>query len=194
MRQAGDRWLGTRTPRAAIDARLSLYDDPLVDGRPGSRPICDDGIPTQRLVLIEAGKAVAGLLDLQTACRYRLPATGHGLRRGYRAPGAGFSNLVLESSEPGTSDLAAAVGDGLMVSEIELGPAPNPERGVFRVAVPWCYRIVGGRIVGRVVGAVLAGDAFRLLERVGAIGTDAAWRGAVRVPSLVLDGVGVTLR
>ena len=193
-RQTGDRWLEARAPRSAIDPRLSIYDDPLVDGRPGSRPICDDGVPTQRLALVRAGRAVAGLLDLKTASRHRLPATGHGFRRGYRAPGSGFSNLVLESSEPGTPDLAAVVGDGLLVSEMDLGPAPNPERGVFRVAVPWCYRIAGGRIVGRVVGAVLAGDAFRLLERVGAIGTDAEWRGAVRVPSLVLDGVGVTLR
>ena len=193
-RHAAGQWMGTRGRPAAIDPQLSLVDDPLVDGRPGSRPICDDGIPTQRLVLIRAGRPVGGLLDLRTASRHRLPATGHGLRRGYRAPGAAFSNLVLESLEGGTTNLAGAVGDGVLVSEIEIGPAPNPERGVFRVAVPWCYRIVGGRIVGRVEGAALAGDVFRLLERVVAIGADAEWQGAVRVPSLVLDGVGVTLR
>ena len=194
VRQTGDRWIATGARRSAIDSRLSLYDDPLIDGRPGSRPICDDGIPTQRLALIREGRPVAGLLDLRTASRHRLPATGHGVRRGYRAPGVAFSNLMLESSEPGTRDVAAAVGEGLLVSEIELGPAPNPDRGVFRVAVPWCYRIAGGRMVGRVEGAVLVGDVWRLLERVAAIGADAEWHGAARVPSLVLDGVGVGLR
>jgi len=190
----GHRWLATRVRPAVIDPRLSLYDDPLADGRPGSRPICDDGIPTQRLALIRDGRSAAGLLDLRTASRHRLPASGHGVRRGYRAPRAAFSNLVLESSEQGTADLAAAVGDGLLVSEIEAGLAPNPERGVFKVAVPWCYRIAGGRVVGRVEGAVLAGNVFRMFERVTAIGADAEWHGAVRVPSLVFDGVGVTLR
>ena len=192
--QTGDRWIVNAARRSAIDPRLSLFDDPLIDGRPGSRPICDDGIPTQRLTLIRDGKPVAGLLDLRTASRHRLPATGHGVRRGYRAPGAAFSNLVLESSEPGTVDLAAVVGEGLLVSEIEVGPAPNAARGVFRVAVPWCYRIAGGRVVGRVEGAVLIGDVWRLLEQVAAIGADAEWHGAARVPSLVLDGVGVGLR
>ncbi len=177
-----------------IDGRLSLVDDPLIDGRPGSRPVCDDGIPTQRRTLIRGGQPVAGLLDLRTASRLRLPATGHGIRRGFRPPVARYSNLVLEVSEPGVSDLARAVGDGLLVSELEVGPAPNPAPGVFRVAVPWCYRIVGGRIVGRVERAVLAGDVGRLFQQVAAIGADAQWHGAVRVPSLVLDGVGVTLR
>ena len=194
VRHTGDRWIGSRGRRRAIDPRLSLLDDPLIDSRPGSRPICDDGIPTQRLALIRAGQPVAGLLDLRTASRHQLPATGHGMRRGYRAPGAAFSNLVLESSEPGTADLAGLVGEGLLVSEIEVGPAPNPERGIFRVAVPWCYRVAGGRIVGRVEGASLAGDVLRMFERVVAIGADAEWRGAVRVPSLVIDGVGVALR
>lgn len=194
LRHSSELWLSDRARPMPIDGRLSLVDDPLVDGRPGSRPICDDGVPTQRRTLIRDGQPVAGLLDLRTASRLRLPATGHGVRRGFRPPVARFSNLVLEASEPGVSDLAQAVDDGLLVSEIEVGPAPNPERGVFRVAVPWCYRIVGGRIVGRVEGAVLTGDVGRLLERVAAIGADAQWHGAVRVPSLVLDGVGVTLR
>ncbi len=193
-RQLGDGGLGTQGGRWTIDSRLSLYDDPLVDGRPGSRPICDDGVPTQRLALIQAGRPSRSLLDLRTASRHRLPATGHGVRRGYRGPRAAFSNLSLESDEPGTLELAAAVGDGLLVSEFEIGPAPSQDRGVFRVAVPWCYRIVGGRVVGRVAGVVLAGDAIRLLERVAAIGADAAWYGAIRLRSLVLEGVLVSLR
>ncbi len=194
VRHANGWQAGDRGRRATIDPRLSLVDDPLADNRPGSRPVCDDGIPTQRRTLIRDGQPVAGLLDLRTASRLRLPATGHGLRRGFRPPVAQYSNLVLEVSEPGVTDLARVVGDGLLVSEMEVGPAPNPVRGVFRVAVPWCYRIVGGRIVGRIERAVLAGDVGRLLQRVAAIGADAEWLGAVRVPSLVLDGVGVTLR
>ncbi len=194
VHHSSGRWAGDRSRPLAIDERLSLVDDPLIDSRPGSRPICDDGVPTQRRTLIRNGQPVAGLLDLRTASRLRLPASGHGVRRGFRPPVAQYSNLVLEATEPGVSDLAGAVGDGLLVSEIQVGPAPNPVRGVFRVAVPWCYRIVGGRIVGRVEGAVLTGDVGRLFERVAAIGADAQWHGAVRVPSLVLDGVGVTLR
>ncbi len=193
-RQLGDGRIGAQGGKWSIDSRLSLYDDPLIDGRPGSRPICDDGIPTQRLALLENGRPGRPLLDLRTASRHRLPATGHGLRRGYRAPGAAFSNLSLESDEPGTLELAAAVGDGLLVSDFEIGLAPNPDRGVFRVATPWCYRIVNGRVVGRVQGVVLAGEIIRLLERVVAIGADAEWHGAARLCSLVLDGVGVSLR
>jgi PmbA protein len=191
-RLAGERWVGGRERFPLLDRRLNLADDPLAAGRPGSRPIDDDGVPTRRLTLIHEGRAVAGILDLVTASRSFLPATGHGWRRGFGAPRIGFSNPVLAPGAGSPDDLAVAVGDGLVVADLRFGPAPNPESGAFRMWAPWTYLTRAGAIHGRLAGVELSGNVFELLgSRVLAVGADAQWVGSSRVPSLVLDGVVV---
>jgi len=194
-RLAGERWLTGRHRFPALDRRVSLRDDSLAPGRPGSRPIDKDDVPTRCLTLIEGGQPVAGILDLVAASRNRVPPTGHGWRRGFSPPRTGFSNPGLAPGDASRSDLAAAVGEGLVVSDLRFGPSPNPETGAFRIRAPWTYAIGGGEIQGRVEGAELSGNVFELLgSRVVAVGADPTWVGSVLVPSLVLDGVGVRLR
>lgn len=190
-RLIGERRAG-RWPE--LDRRLTLIDDPLVDGRPGSRPICDDGVPTRPITLIDAGRASDNILDLTVASRTGRPATGHGWRRGFAPPRAGFSNLVLEAGAATNDQLAAELGSGLYLADWSFGIAPNPVTGVFRVEAPWIYRIEDGAVVGRLDGVVLTGDAFELLGRVVAVGSTAEWVGSALLPSLLVDGVGVEFR
>jgi PmbA protein len=194
IRLAGSAWLEGKDRWPLLDDRLTLIDDPHQPGRPGSRPIDDDGVPTRPLRLIDRGRAVAGILDVATGSRHLIPSTGHGWRRGPTRPRIGFSNLILAPDRAGTPSPAAAVGSGFLVRDLRLGPAPNPETGVFRIVAPWVYRIEGGEVVGRVEDLVLGGNVFELLGpgRVVAVGAEAEWIGAVSAPPLILDGV--TLR
>ena len=193
-RLAGRAWIDGGRQWPALDSRLTLIDDPLADGRPASRPISDDGVVARRITLIDAGVARSGVLDLGLASAVQLPATGHGKHRGYAAPRAGFSNLVMRPGLTPTDQLAGEVGDGLMVADLAPGSAPNPAAGVFRVEAPWTYLVEKGRVVGRIEGAVLQGDVFALLNRVIAIGAETDWIGSWQLPSLVLDGVGAVAR
>ncbi|MHB1326664.1 MAG: metallopeptidase TldD-related protein [Gemmatimonadales bacterium] len=193
-RLIGERWAAGRDRWPELDRRLTLIDDPLLDGRPGSRPICDDGVPTRRITLIDAGRPAEGILDLTVASRTCRPATGHGWRRGFAPPRAGFSNLVLRPGTATTEQLAREVGSGLFVADWSFGTAPNLATGVFRAEAPWTYRMDGGTVTGRLDGVVLTGDTFELLARVVAVGAPAEWVGGALLPSLVVDGVGVELR
>jgi predicted Zn-dependent protease len=81
-----------RGPRAGGDpddpglpAWLTLTDDPLAPGRPGSRPVDDEGVVALPRTLIERGRVVGRITDLETGIRLGIPATGHGRRR---EPGA----------------------------------------------------------------------------------------------------------
>ncbi len=192
----GETWLAGRTRWPALDERVSVVDDPLLPGRPGSRPIDDDGVPARRLTLIDRGRATAGVLDVATGSRHLLPPTGHGWRRGPTPPRIGFSNVLMEQGTASDTELAVAAEDGLLVRDLRIGPAPNPETGVFRMAAPWTYLLAKGEIVGRVEDVVLSGNVFELLGpgRLVAVGVGARWIGAASVPPLVADGVGVTLR
>ncbi len=193
-RLIGERWAAERDRWSQLDRRITLIDDPLLDGRPGSRPICDDGVPTRPITLIDAGRPADGILDLAVASRTCRPATGHGRRRGFAPPCAGFSNLVLRPGESTAEQLAVELGSGLFVADWAFGTAPNPVTGVFRAEAPWTYRMDGGTVTGRLDGVVLTGDAFELLGRIVAVGATTEWVGGALLPSLVIDGVGVELR
>jgi predicted Zn-dependent protease len=192
----GEAWLAGRRTWPILDDRLTLDDDPHAEGRPGARPIDDDGVPTRRIRLLDRGRATAGILDAAIGSRHLLPSTGHSWRRGPARPRIGFSNLVLAPGSATEAELAAATRDGVLVRHIRVGPAPNPETGGFRIGVPWAYRLAGGEVVGRLEDVVLSGNVFDLLApgRVVAVGDDAQWIGAASLPSVVVDGVGAAVR
>jgi PmbA protein len=194
VRLAGEEWCLAERDWPILDSRLTLVDDPLVAGRPGSRPIDDDGVPTQRITLIDGGHVVRGIFDLESGARRSVPSTGHAWRRGFRPPRIGFSNVVLEGGTADQAELTRATEGGLWVRSLRFGPAPNPVTGTFRMGVPWAYRIEQGVVVGRMDGLVLSGNVFELLKQLVAIGNDGQWIGSAAVPSIVVDGVSARLR
>jgi len=55
----------------AFDPGLTLIDDPLLDARPGSRPLDDEGVPSVRTVVVESGVVKGLLYDIESATRVR---------------------------------------------------------------------------------------------------------------------------
>jgi predicted Zn-dependent protease len=192
---AGERWCErTAAEPFALDRRLTLCDDPLVPGRPGSRPICDDGVATRSIELVRHRRPLGGILDLATAARYGRPATGHGVRPVLGAPRPGYSNLRVEPGDADVPTLMRTLGTGVLVLDLPWGPAPNRTHGSFQARCPWVFAVRNGEVVGRVEGAVLSGNSFDLLRNnVLAIGADAEWRGGWRLPALVADGLRMQL-
>lgn len=194
VRLAGDEWFQSERDWPPLDSRLTLVDDPLAPGRPGSRPIDDDGVVTQPTTLIDGGNAIRGIFDLEVGARRSVPSTGHAWRRGFTPPRIGFSNIVLTNGGAAPAELAQSAEGGLWVRSFRFGPAPNPITGTFRIGVPWAYRVEQGSVVGRIDGLVLSGNVFELLKEVVAVGNDGQWIGSAAVPSIVVDGVGCERR
>jgi predicted Zn-dependent protease len=187
---AGERWCERHgSEPITLDPRLTLCDDPLVPDRPGSRPICDDGVSTRSIELVGQGRLARGILDLATAARFGKPATGHGVRPVLGAPRPGYSNLRLEPGDADAPALMRTLGTGVLVLDLPWGPAPNRAHGSVQARGPWVFAVRIGEIVGRVEGAVLSGNSFDLLRNVHAVGAEAEWRGAWRLPALVVDGL-----
>ena len=95
--------LGDKIGRKVFDQKLYLYDDATVAFQPGSRPFDDEGVPSRKLPLIEAGVPQNFLYDLKTAALAHTRSTGHGGRGGglpSPTPGAFLFNngdISLES-------------------------------------------------------------------------------------------------
>ena len=94
---------------------LFLADDPLRDGRPGSRPVDDEGVPSFACSLIEGGVVRRCIYDLETGALAGRPSTGHGRRSTFGKAQPAFSNLVMQAESMISTALLAPMGDGLLV-------------------------------------------------------------------------------
>ncbi len=182
----GDSPLRGQLQQKVFNAAITLIDDPLASGRPGSRPIDDDGVPSRRLGLITAGYVTARLADLQVGASAGVPSTGHAWRFPGSSPRVGFTNLRMAPGAGSRSELLAGMGWGLWVADLEWGTGPNGISGAVTLKAPWAYLVQDGVVLGRLEGVVLSGNVFEALRGEVVVGNDAIWVSAQCLPSVVL--------
>lgn len=182
--------IGNRLGEKVFDSKLSLFDDPTLPYRPTSRPCDDEGIPSQRLALVEQGRVTSFLYDLQTAGLAGKRSTGSAARdRGQPSPST--SALVVTPGATSFNEMIANMKDGLVVEELMGAEQGNILGGDFSGNVLLGYRVERGRIVGRVKNTMVSGNIYQLLENIEAIGTDSKWVGNLLTPSLFFPRVSV---
>lgn len=178
-----------RLGEQVFDESISLSDDPIAPGRPGSRPVDDDGVVSRRVALIERGRLAGFASDLLVGARAQVPSTGHAWRLPHSAPRVGLTNLRMEPGSQGRDALLAAMGRGLLIEDFDWGAGANALPGTVSLRAPWAYLVEGGTVRGRVEGIVVSGSAFEALNRVVAVGSDATWVGAQELSSVVVEGL-----
>lgn len=176
---------GARMGHRILPETLTLLDEPLLPGRPGSRPVDDEGVVCRRQALVERGVVRGWLADLVTAERHGLPASGHAWREGPGAPRAGWSNVVLEPGATARKDLPDLAGDGILIRDLPT-PTGHVADGRVSLTTPWAYRLRAGEPVERLERFTLQGNVYEMLGRVAAVGDEVEWWGAAGMPDLVL--------
>ncbi len=174
-----------------FDGKLTLSDDPTAPGRPGSRPVDDDGVVSRRVMLVEAGRLAAFASDLLVGARAQVPSTGHGWRLPHAAPRVGLTNLRMQPGAESREALLGAMGRGVLIEDLDWGAGANPLPGTIALRAPWAYLVEGGTIRGRLEGVVVSGNVFEALNQIVAVGSDATWVGSQELPSLVVKGLSL---
>ena len=181
-----------RVGQPVFDEKLSLTDDPLAPGRPGSRPVDDDGVVSRRVPLIEQGRLAGFASDLLVGARAQVPSTGHAWRLPNSAPRVGLTNLRMAPGPESRDALLAAMGRGVLIEDLEWGAGGNALAGTIVLRAPWTYLVDGGTVRGRLEGITLSGTVFEALRDIVAVGSDATWVGAQELTSLVVSGLTAT--
>lgn len=175
------------------DERLSIYDDATLAYRPGSRPVDDEGMPSQRTPLVQDGVVKSFLYDLQTAGLAGARSTASAARSLTTQPSISTSCLVIEPGEETFGDMVRSVKEGLVVEELIGAGQGNVMGGDFSGNVLLGYKIEGGEIVGRVKDAIVAGNVHKALAKIGALGRDRRWVGrSLYVPPVMFDRLTVS--
>jgi len=201
----GSSPLAGKVGERLFDQRLSIFDDPLTPGRPASRPIDDECVPSRATGLVERGVLGQFVYDLETAARAKTQSTGNGRRGVFGKPHIGYTNILFRGDANIRAQHAAPlqmlgggligdIDDGLIVDDLIGVGQGNVISGAFSHPVGLAYRVQKGEITGRVKDAAVAGNAYDLLKKIGGFGTDGRWLGARFSPSLLLEGVSVARR
>jgi PmbA protein len=201
----GSSPLAGKVGERMFDARFSITDNPLTPGRPASRPVDDECVPSRATGLVERGTVGHFVYDLETAARAKTQSTGHGRRGFFGKPRIGYTNLIVgngdggrESGRGGTITLGGGlidgITDGLIIDDLIGVGQGNVIGGSFSHPVGLAYRVQRGEVTGRVKDAAVAGNAYELLKRIGGFGTDGRWLGSRWSSSMLLEGVSVASR
>ena len=203
----GSSPLAGKVGETMFDERLSIVDDPLTPGRPASRPVDDECVPSRATGLVERGTVGRFVYDLETAARAKTQSTGNGRRGVFGKPHIGYTNILFRMTDgthvgaphaaplPGLGGgLIDDIDDGLIVDDLIGVGQGNVISGAFSHPVGLAYRVQRGEITGRVKDAAVAGNVYDLLKKIGAFGADGRWLGSRWSPSLLLEGVSVARR
>jgi PmbA protein len=180
-----------RLGQIVISPLLTLTQEP--DRGPFSCPFDDEGSPTRKLTLVQAGKLKLFYADRTIGHRLGSGSTGSGFRSGLGSyPTPGLVNLVVSPGTMSFPELVEHLDSGIIIDQI-LGSGAGMS-GDFSINVELGYRVKNGKILGRVKDTMVSGNVYTALKQIVAIGADIDWNGPCCTPSIIVEGLSVTGR
>ncbi|MEW5825995.1 MAG: TldD/PmbA family protein [Candidatus Bipolaricaulota bacterium] len=166
--------LGTRVASDLV----TMCDAGLPPGAPhvvGRLPVDDEGVAAQRTVLIERGFLKSYLHNRETAERYGVAPTGNARAFLFSdEPIIRMTNTYIERGDTPLESVFAGVTDGYYLRGFAMGGQADSS-AEFMFGVREAFRIVRGKLAGRVRGVTISGNAFDVLQSIDAVAEDFAW-------------------
>jgi TldD protein len=151
---------------------LNAYDDGRLPGEWGSDAIDDEGQPTQKTQVIEAGHLTSYLYDHLSAERDGVASTGNGRRESFRdLPIPRMTNTYIAPGDAAPEEMIAGVSDGFYAVSFGGGQV-DPATGDFVFGVSEGYLIENGKVTSPCRGATLIGNCLDALAAIDAVGDD----------------------
>lgn len=167
---------------------VNLVDDPFRARGMGTRAHDGEGRAVARTNLIENGVLTRWLLNGSSAKQLGLTPNGHASGGFGSTPGVGVSNAYIEAGTQSPAEMMAAVGKGLLVSDM-FGPSINPNTGDYSVGVAGFW-FENGEIQHPVSEVTIAGDLPGMFKRL-VPGSDLELRGTRDAPSLLIEDMSI---
>ncbi len=160
---------------------VTVIDDPLIKGRPGSRPFDGEGVRSRTKTIINAGTLENYLLSSYQARKLGLKTTGNA---------GGPSNLYMEAGEHSPDEIIAGIESGLYLTSMA-GPGANWNTGDFSQGAQGIW-IRGGKLAEPVSEFTVTGTFAQMLSGIVMVGSDLEWRGSINCPTLRIDSMTIS--
>ena len=151
---------------------VTVVDDGTIANRRGSLNMDDEGIPTQRNILIENGKLVGFIQDRMNARLMNCMPTGNGRREGYaHTPMPRMTNTFMLGGDASFEEMLSKAKNGIFAKTFSDGQVDTAS-GKFVFSASEAYLIENGKITVPIKGAMLIGDGPSILKEISLIGND----------------------
>jgi TldD protein len=166
---------------------VSAYDDGSLTNGWGSQAFDDEGVPTQKTLVIEAGRLTGYLYDRLRARQMGARPTGNGRRMSFRhVPIPRMTTTYIAPGDASPADIIAATPKGFYAKSLAGGQV-EPASGNFVFGVAEGYLIENGKVTAPLRGATLVGNGIDILMKIDLIGSDFE----VKTGTCGKDGQGV---
>jgi TldD protein len=160
---------------------VTVLDDGTIADRRGSLNVDDEGIATQRNVLIEDGILRGYIQDRMNARLMGVAPTGNGRRESYaHVPMPRMTNTYMLGGKHDPQEIVKSLKRGLYATNFGGGQV-DITSGKFVFSASQAYWVENGKIQYPVKGATLIGNGPDALTRVKMIGNDMALDSGVGV-------------
>ncbi|MGZ4676042.1 MAG: TldD/PmbA family protein [Acidimicrobiia bacterium] len=154
---------------------VSIVDDPTNAEAFGASPTDGEGLPTQRVTLVEDGRLLGFLHNLYTARRTGARSTGSAVRGYASTPGVGARALHLRPGTKSAAEVMASVPEALYVQSVSgLHSGTNAVSGDFSVGAEGLM-VRRGELAEPLREMTVASTLPRMLLDVAEIGADLTW-------------------
>ena len=174
-------------------SNITLIDDPLMTGVPGTSGFDAEGVAAQRNELIHEGTLMTFLHNRKTAAKAGVETTGNASKGGYKGKiGVSYHNLYLAPGTRSLDELIASTDRGILITELQgLHAGTNPTSGNFSLACLG-YLIENGNISRPVNQITVSGNFYDLLGEVEELGNDLRFIGSCTSPSLKIASLSIS--
>jgi len=150
---------------------VTFYDDGTINGAFGSFKYDDEGVQTQRTLLIKDGVVTGLMHNRETAKKLNTAPTGNARAEDFRVePIIRMRNTYMSPRDHSFEELIESVKLGYYFKSFRGGQA-NLD-GTFQVGIQEAYEIVDGEIGEPVRNASICGNTLETLFKVDAVGKD----------------------
>ncbi len=170
---------------------LNLVSDPFIPEAPGSMLFDGEGVPARKIQVIEDGRFVSFLHNLESAYRAEVEPTGNASRGYSGRVGTAFANLVVPVGQAKISDLQQMEKQVLQIEKLEGASGCSAVSGEISIGAQgflWEH----GRMVQPVDRITINGNFFDLLTSIHHYSDSYSDSfSSVKVPDLLVSGLKV---
>ncbi|MAG45198.1 MAG: TldE-like protein [Nanoarchaeota archaeon] len=167
--ETGMSFFGDKLNEKVGCKEVTLYDEGSLKEGIGSTKADEEGVPTQKTVLIDKGIFKSYLHNTCTARKYNVESTGNA---GIITPSAW--NLVLKTGERGLDKMLKSIKEGIYVTNLYYTRFSNYHTGDFStIPRDGIFLIKNGEIVKSLKGIRVSENLLNVLKNISETGKDA---------------------
>ena len=150
---------------------VTFYDDGTVEGAFGAFKYDDEGVPSQKTLLIKDGVVTGLMHNRETARKFNAEPTGNARAEDFRVePIIRMRCTYMAPRDSNFEELIENVKSGYYFKSFRGGQA-NLD-GTFQVGIQEGYEIINGELGSPVRNASISGNTLETLHKVDAVGKD----------------------